>query len=45
MHECAHDPCNCEVEESGECCSDACREAVSAGSTEESCPCGHDECL
>jgi hypothetical protein len=47
MEKCAHDPCRCQVAESGDACSDHCRSMVAAGSHPgpEPCRCGHEDCM
>jgi hypothetical protein len=39
--QCAHDICECVVQEGSDFCSDACSVASGGGTV---CPCGHEEC-
>ena len=42
---CGHDGCRCEVEQSGEFCSDHCREhAADEAHGSHECACGHPAC-
>jgi hypothetical protein len=41
---CAHPACGCKVEQSGQYCSDSCRQQRSTRS-DERCECGHSDCI
>ncbi len=43
--QCGHEGCNCQVGQTGEFCSDHCREhAGDAGHEAHACECGHADC-